>query len=105
MITFYSNNHSKIEVHMPESNSNLENKDPKTGSPGTGSLLEEVVRKKNMTRVALVLSFFIFLYFIYRTYTGAITWPFAVLGLAYLGLNVWRYYKIDQQVKKLQGRG
>jgi hypothetical protein len=85
---------------MPESNPNLQNR-----GAGTGSMVAEAVRKRNMTRVALGLSFVIFLYFIYRTYTGAISWPFAVIGLAYLGLNVWRYVKIDKQVKQLQGRG
>jgi hypothetical protein len=89
---------------MPESNPNLQNRSPKPGSVGKGSMLEQVIRRRNMTRVALVLSLFIFLYFLYRTYTGAITWPFAVLGLVYLGFNVWRYYKIDKQVKNFEGR-
>jgi hypothetical protein len=88
---------------MPELNPDLQNRGSKPGG-GTGSLLEEAVRRRNMTRVALGLSFAILLYFIYRTYTGAISWPFVVIGLAYLGLNVWRYMKIDKQVKQLEGR-
>jgi hypothetical protein len=69
-----------------------------------GQLLDEVIRRRNMTRVALGISVIISLYFLFRTLTGALSWPFAVLGLVYLGLNIWRYYKIDRQVKKYTSR-
>jgi len=71
---------------------------------GQSQLFDEVIRRRNMTRVALGISVIIFLYFLFRTVTGALSWPFAVLGLVYLGLNIWRYYKIEQRVKKITSK-